>query len=143
MPVLQGSILDWGGSGFSDVKILGFIPEVNFSFVLPLICLSVVSLYGYSTLKSDYKMPTLQEVEAYTKENKHLPEVPSAQEIKENGLKLIIKSFFIEISKGIILEKELSDLESIRIEAAILQEDNYSQDLQNLICNSKLSGKSS
>ncbi|CAM4005435.1 MULTISPECIES: hypothetical protein [Flavobacterium] len=43
---------------------------------------------GYSTLKSDYKMPTLQEVEAYTKENKHLPEVPSAQEIKENGLKL-------------------------------------------------------
>ena len=52
MPVLQGSILDWGGSGFSDVKILGFIPEVNFSFVLPLICLSVVSLYGYSTLKT-------------------------------------------------------------------------------------------
>ena len=50
---------------------------------------------------------------------------------------------FTEISKGIILEKELSDLESIRIEAAILQEDNYSQDLQNLICNSKLSGKSS
>jgi hypothetical protein len=43
---------------------------------------------GYSTLKSDYKMPTLQEVEAYTKKNKHLPEVPSAQEIKENGLKL-------------------------------------------------------
>ena len=50
---------------------------------------------------------------------------------------------FTEISKGIILEKELSDLESIRIEAAILQEDDYSQDLQNLICNSKLSGKSS
>lgn len=43
---------------------------------------------GYSTLKNDYKMPTLEEVEAYTKENKHLPEVPSAQEIKENGLKL-------------------------------------------------------
>ena len=34
MPVLQGSILDWGGSGFSDVKVLGFIPEVNFSFIL-------------------------------------------------------------------------------------------------------------
>ena len=50
---------------------------------------------------------------------------------------------FTEISKGIILEKELSDLESIRIEAAILQEDDYSQNLQKLICNSKLSGKSS
>ena len=55
MPVLQGSILDWGGSGFSDVKILGFIPEVNFSFILPLICLAVVAFYGYSTLKLSKK----------------------------------------------------------------------------------------
>ena len=51
MPVLQGSILDWGGGGFSDVKVLGFIPEVNFSFILPLICLAVVAFYGYNTLK--------------------------------------------------------------------------------------------
>ena len=52
MPIVQGWILDWGGSGFSDIKILGFIPEVNFSFILPLICLSVVAYYGYNTLKS-------------------------------------------------------------------------------------------
>ena len=52
MPVLQGSILDWGGSGFADVQVLGFIPEVNFSFILPLICLAVVTLYGYSTYKT-------------------------------------------------------------------------------------------
>lgn len=52
MPVLQGSILDWGGSGFADVQVLGFIPEVNFSFILPLICLAVVALYGYSTYKT-------------------------------------------------------------------------------------------
>ncbi len=51
MPVLQGSILDWGGPGFSDVKILGFIPEVNFSFILPLICLAVVARYGMVTYK--------------------------------------------------------------------------------------------
>ena len=51
MPVIQGSILDWGGSGFADVQILGFIPEVNFSFILPLICLTVVSFYGYKSYK--------------------------------------------------------------------------------------------
>ncbi|NIJ45886.1 FHS family L-fucose permease-like MFS transporter [Wenyingzhuangia heitensis] len=51
MPILQGSILDWGGPGFSDVKILGFIPEVNFSFILPLICLAVVARYGMVTYK--------------------------------------------------------------------------------------------
>ena len=55
MPIVQGWILDWGGSGFSDIKILGFIPEVNFSFILPLICLSVVAFYGYNTLKSTLK----------------------------------------------------------------------------------------
>ena len=55
MPIVQGWILDWGGSGFSDIKILGFIPEVNFSFILPLICLSVVAYYGYNTLKSSQK----------------------------------------------------------------------------------------
>jgi len=51
MPVLQGSILDWGGSGFADVQVLGFIPEVKFSFILPLICFVVVSFYGYRTYK--------------------------------------------------------------------------------------------
>ena len=52
MPVLQGSILDWGGAGFSDVLIFGFIPEINFSFILPLICLTVVAYYGYSTFET-------------------------------------------------------------------------------------------
>ena len=53
MPVLQGSILDWGGSGFSDVLIFGFIPEINFSFILPLICLTVVTYYGYSIFETN------------------------------------------------------------------------------------------
>lgn len=52
MPVLQGSILDMGGSGFADIQILGFIPEVKFSFILPLICLAVVAHYGYATYKT-------------------------------------------------------------------------------------------
>lgn len=53
MPVLQGGILDWGGSGFGDLQILGFIPEVRFSFILPLICLAVVAFYGYSSSKKE------------------------------------------------------------------------------------------
>ena len=51
MPVLQGSILDWGGNGFADVQVLGFIPEIKFSFLLPLICLLVVSIYGWRSSK--------------------------------------------------------------------------------------------
>jgi hypothetical protein len=36
----------------------------------------------------DYNLKTLSEVEAYIKENKHLPEIPSANEIEKNGLRL-------------------------------------------------------
>jgi FHS family L-fucose permease-like MFS transporter len=48
MPVLQGALLDIGGTGYDDVKVLG-VPEVNFSFILPLICFIVVALYGRQT----------------------------------------------------------------------------------------------
>jgi len=37
---------------------------------------------------NDYKLKSLEEVEDFIKENKHLPEIPSAQEIEKNGLML-------------------------------------------------------
>ncbi len=52
MPVLQGMILDLGGPGYSDVRILG-VSEANFSFVLPLICFMVVGLYGFRSRQRD------------------------------------------------------------------------------------------
>jgi FHS family L-fucose permease-like MFS transporter len=45
MPTLQGMILDLGGSGYSDIKILG-VSEVNFSFILPFICFLMVWLFA-------------------------------------------------------------------------------------------------
>lgn len=38
--------------------------------------------------EEDYDLRTLQETEQYIKANKHLPEVPSAAEMAENGVKL-------------------------------------------------------
>jgi hypothetical protein len=43
---------------------------------------------GTSSLKDNYKLPTLEYVETFTKKNHHLPEVPSAKEIQKNGLHL-------------------------------------------------------
>jgi hypothetical protein len=43
---------------------------------------------GKSKLKSDYSLQTLAEIESFTKENHHLPNIPSAQEIQQNGLLL-------------------------------------------------------
>jgi len=47
-PPLQALIFDLGGPGYNDISILG-LNEVRFSFVIPLICLGMVTLYGYKT----------------------------------------------------------------------------------------------
>lgn len=46
MPKLQGMIIDAGGNGVADIKILG-VSEVNFSFVLPLLCFLYITWYGF------------------------------------------------------------------------------------------------
>ncbi|MEM6642560.1 MAG: L-fucose:H+ symporter permease [Bacteroidota bacterium] len=45
-PPVQGLIIDVGGSGLGDTTILG-VPEVKFSFIMPMICVAVVGLYGF------------------------------------------------------------------------------------------------
>jgi FHS family L-fucose permease-like MFS transporter len=43
MPPLQGLIIDQG--------TIGWLPAVNFSFILPFICFVFIAIYGYRTLK--------------------------------------------------------------------------------------------
>ncbi len=50
LPPLQALIFDIGGPGYTDVSI-GGINEVKLSFVIPLICLAVVTYYGHRTVK--------------------------------------------------------------------------------------------
>lgn len=50
MPPIQGRIIDMGGTGLGDLKLFGYIPEVNFSFILPLICLVLVGVYSYRSI---------------------------------------------------------------------------------------------
>lgn len=45
MPKFQAIIIDLGGYGVNDIKILG-ISEINLSFILPLFCFIYISKYG-------------------------------------------------------------------------------------------------
>ena len=54
MPTLQGLVLDMGGKGYTDIKILG-VPEVNFSFVLPALCFMVTGYYGFRCYKDTFQ----------------------------------------------------------------------------------------
>ncbi len=46
LPMLQGMIIDAGGNGVSDTTIMG-VSEVNFSFVLPLLCFLYIAWFGF------------------------------------------------------------------------------------------------
>tara|TARA_R110001606_G_scaffold6617_3_gene29704 strand:- start:3461 stop:4801 length:1341 start_codon:yes stop_codon:yes gene_type:complete len=50
LPMLQGIIIDTGGNGVADTTIMG-VSEVNFSFILPLICFLLIALYGRFAFK--------------------------------------------------------------------------------------------
>jgi len=43
---------------------------------------------GSSTLKKEYRFMSLSEIEQFIKTHRHLPEVPSAISLEENGLEL-------------------------------------------------------
>ena len=57
MPKLQGMIIDLGGPGVNDTQVAG-VSEVNFSFILPLICFVFIALYGRSIFKQSIKSST-------------------------------------------------------------------------------------
>ena len=49
-----------------------------------------VTLSGWSdfVFDEDYQLPSLSELEDYVKANRHLPDIPSAKEVEENGVDL-------------------------------------------------------
>jgi len=65
-----------GGNVSGDIRVSG---RISATPTIP------VADYVF---EPDYKLAPLSEVEAYTKEHKHLPEVPSATEIEQGGLDL-------------------------------------------------------
>lgn len=50
MPKLQGMIIDLGGNGVNDTFIMG-VSEVNFSFIMPLLCFIFIAFYGRNVSK--------------------------------------------------------------------------------------------
>ena len=50
MPKFQGNLIDIGGNGVSDIYWLG-IPEINWSFILPLVCFIYIWFYAQQLIK--------------------------------------------------------------------------------------------
>ena len=102
----QWHVLDDGGMQFGDINTSAtrFLIDANGNVGIGTITPGAYRLAvngkirakevkvetGWSdfVFEDDYDLPTLAEVEQFIKVNKHLPEIPSAQEVAENGVNL-------------------------------------------------------
>ncbi|MBL0736406.1 hypothetical protein JI750_05885 [Flavobacterium sp. GN10] len=76
---------------------------------------------------NDYKLKSLNEVEQYIKQNNHLPEIPSAQEVEKNGLMLAEMNMNLlkkieELTLYVIEQEKMNNKQSLRIE--VLEKEN-------------------
>jgi len=67
--------------------------------------------------EKDYKLPTIEHVASYVQENKHLPDIPSANEMTKNG-----------VSMGDMQVKLLQKVEELTLYA--IQQDNSKKELE-------------
>lgn len=77
--------------------------------------------------EEDYKVTSLENLEKYVKANKHLPEVPTAQEVSDNGLELG------EMNKTLLKKVEELTLYLIEQNKALIDQKNQILNQQKLL----------
>jgi len=74
------------GIGTTDTK--GYKLAVAGNMIAESVKVQLKGSWADYVFEDDYKLKTLEETEAFVKKNKHLPEIPSAAEVKNNGVDL-------------------------------------------------------
>jgi len=83
------------------------VKGVIFANELKLQDINMIVIPDY-VFEKNYKLRSLKEVEEFVNENKHLPEVPSAKQISENGMGMV--------EMNIVLLKKVEELTLYLIE---------------------------
>ncbi|MCF6405177.1 hypothetical protein L3C95_19900 [Chitinophaga filiformis] len=103
------------GIGTTDTK--GYKLAVNGDAMFTRIQVKAYANWPDYVFGESYKLMPLQELEAYVKENNHLPEVPSAKEVEREGIdvaemnKILLKKIEELTLHVIELEKKITILE--------------------------------
>ncbi len=104
------------GIGTSDTK--GYKLGVDGSIVCEELKVKLSQNWPDYVFADDYKLPSLKEVENSIQQNKHLPGIPSAKEIHEDGINVgemqkLLMQKIEELTLYVIdLEKKNNQLES-------------------------------
>ena len=105
-----------GNVGIGTINTQGYKLAVAGSMVAEKYVCKLKSSWPDFVFNDDYKLPTLFEIEQFIKENKHLPNVPSASEVKEDGIDLgemnrILLQKLEEVTLYVIdLQKQIDEL---------------------------------
>ncbi len=75
------------GIGTTDLQS-GYILTVDGKIVAEEVLIQNSDTWYDFVFDESYNLPTLTELDTYIKQNKHLPDVPTAKEVAENGYKL-------------------------------------------------------
>jgi hypothetical protein len=67
---------------------IGYKLAVNGDAIFTKVKVKQYSAWPDYVFRNDHKLPSLNELEKYIQKNNHLPDVPSAREVEENGLDL-------------------------------------------------------
>lgn len=105
------------GIGTSDTK--GYKLAVSGDVIAESIKVKIASTWPDYVFAKSYKVPTLQETEKHIKEKGHLPGIPSAAEVKANGIDL-----------GEMNAKLLQKIEELTLYLIEMKKENQSQNEQ-------------
>jgi len=134
------------GNGFGNfptaagtVNVSGYNLFVNGGILTEEVRVMLKNDWADYVFEENYNLPNLEEVEMFIKENKHLPNVPSAKEVAENGLELgeiatiqqekieeltlyVIEQNKINKEQAQQLEKQQSEIDELKEQVKLLLE---------------------
>jgi len=77
-----------GNVGIGTVDPHGYKLAVNGNVIATSMTVKLYNNWPDYVFKPNYRLPSLTAVKAYIDQNQHLPEMPSEQEVKDNGINL-------------------------------------------------------
>jgi hypothetical protein len=84
----DGSTLAINTAGILPSNYTGYKLAVNGNALFTRVKVRESASWPDYVFANTYKLPSLKEIEAFIKQHKHLPEVPSAEEVKKEGIDL-------------------------------------------------------
>jgi len=106
------------GIGTADTK--GYKLGVNGGIIATAVTVKLYGEWGDYVFKPGYHLPSLTDVKTYIDKNHHLPEIPSAQEVANNGInlgemnKLLVKKVE-ELTLYLIESQKQAQLQQLQI----------------------------